>query len=160
MNGCRRQQRSTQKHDHRTWKLMRRTDKLSAPAIASCCLKFSPPSSLAPVIFPKVSVRRLMLAWFAPLVPNAAAAAYDWDGQGSGDSNNVPALPSCRAFPTDFFLQVWNPGSGWVGNNDGEMGFFRCWTPFLFFIALHLVVIFQLSIPGSTVHNRYDYRDA
>ena len=46
---------------------MRRTDKLSAPAIASCCLKFSPPSSLAPVIFPKVSVRRLMLAWFAPL---------------------------------------------------------------------------------------------
>ena len=99
-----------------------------------------------------------MLAWFAPLVPNAAAAAYDWDGQGSGDSNNVPALPSCRAFPTDFFLQVWNPGSGWVGNNDGEI--FRCWTPFLFFIALNLVVIFQLSIPGSTVHNRYDYRDA
>ena len=129
MNGCRRQQRSTQNLDHCAWKLMRRTDKLSAPAIASCCLKFSPPSSLAPVIFPKVSVRRLMLAWFAPLVPNAAAAAYDWDGQGSGDSNNVPALPSCRASPTDFFCRfgiraVVGSGTTTVRSSDVGRHFF------------------------------------
>jgi hypothetical protein len=93
--------------------------------------------------------------------PNAAAAAYDWDGQGSGDNNNVHSLPSCLASPL-IFLQVWNPGSGWVGNNDGEqfilVAFFSALVhrhaidPPHFFPTLHYT--------GSTVHNHYDYRDA
>jgi hypothetical protein len=53
---------------------------------------------------------------------------------GTGKDQEITTMYGPIALTTLMYVihpQLWNPGSGWVGNND-----------------------------GSTVHKRYDYRDA
>jgi hypothetical protein len=73
---------------------------------------------------------------------------------GTGKDQAITTMYGTIALTTLMYVmhaQLWNPGSGWVGNNDGKGNPSSCSRH-----RHHLPNLFA----GSTVHKRYDYRDA